>query len=180
MNDLAIQKFDNDELENKFFEIYKKLLNQALVDVDSMLENIYQSSILGKALYDKKVMPIYSIIAESIFVNSFYAFMNAQLRVGSINSYCEILYSIFGSNAEIEIDKDNPFHIKINLIAKYLEYFIWVNEEKTVYLTTEDGEYLGFASLVARITQRQLAEILKRMTNAGVFLEFTYEQGSPD
>lgn len=180
MNNYAVQPFrQDDEKEPIFFEIYKRILNQVIVDIDAMFNQIYDSSQVSKAVYDLEIFPIYKLISERVFVEAFTEILKAQEIAGSYNAYCQILYGIFGSNASITIDPINPYHIKIDIVARHVEYFVWVNEEHTAYITTEAGDYLGFASLVARITNRQLADILKAMTNAGVYLEFTYSQENP-
>lgn len=181
MSEYSTQPFrKDDENEPKFFEVFKALFRQTMLDVDDMFKNIYSSYALGQVVYDKKIVPIYGLLAEKLFKMVFSQILDAQKTVGSPDAYCKILYGIFGSNATITIDEKSPLHIKIDIVARTVEYFIWADEQKKIYITTEAGEYLGFAALVARVSNRQLADILKQMTNAGTYLEFTYEQGSPD
>lgn len=181
MSEYSAQPFrKDDENELKFFNVFKALFRQTMNDVSGMFDNIYKSYALGKVLYDDKLMPVYGLLTETLFKASYAAILQAQQTLGSPDAYCQILYGIFGSNATITIDEASPLHIKINIVARNVEYFIWADEQKEVYITTEAGDYLGFAALVARVSNRQLADILKQMTNAGTYLEFTYEQGSPD
>lgn len=174
------QKFtENDKNANRFLTTFLQVLKPTMDDLFAYYENAYKTKYLGKVIYEKQIVPIYNILEKSLFVATFYKILEAEQTIGSVNAYCEILYSIFGSNATITIDKINPLHIKIDIIARYVEYFVWVDEQKQFYITTEAGEYLGFAALVARISNRQLANILQEMTNAGTFLEFTYKQENP-
>lgn len=174
------QKFtENDKNANRFLTTFLQVLKPTMDDLFAYYENAYKTKYLGTVLYEKQIVPIYNILEKSLFVVTFYKILEAEQTIGSVNAYCEILYSIFGSNATITIDKINPLHIKIDIIARYVEYFVWVDEQKQFYITTEAGEHLGFAALVARISNRQLANILQEMTNAGTFLEFTYKQENP-
>lgn len=179
MNDFVYQRFKNDDqTENRLINSFLKVLQPTMDDIKAYYENLYKSPELGRVLYDKQLVPIYKLLERSIFLKSYADILNAQQTIGSPNAYCDILYSIFGSNATISITRENPLHIKIDIIARYIEYFVWVDEQYKFYITTEEGEYLGFAALIARITNRQLADILQQMTNAGTYLEFTYKQGS--
>ena len=179
MNNFVYQRFKNDDqTENRLINSFLKVLQPTMDDIKAYYENLYKSPELGRVLYDKQLVPIYKLLERSIFLKSYADILNAQQTIGSPNAYCDILYSIFGSNATISITRTNPLHIKINIIARYIEYFVWVDEQYKFYITTEEEEYLGFAALIARITNRQLADILQQMTNAGTYLEFTYKQGS--
>lgn len=60
---------------------------------------------------------------KNLFISTFYTIIEAQEFIGTPDAYCKILYSIFGSNATITIDEKNPLHIKIDIIARYVEYF---------------------------------------------------------
>ena len=174
------QKFtSNDADADRFLNTFLQVLQPTMDDMLAYYNGVYKTSYIGKALYEKQIVPIYNILEKNLFIATYYKILEAEQTIGSINAYCEILYSIFGSNATITIDEINPMHIKIDIIARYVEYFVWVDEQKQFYITTEAGEYLGFAALVARISNRQLANILQEMTNAGVYLEFTYKQENP-
>lgn len=170
----------NDENANRFFQTFLKILKPTMDDLKAYYDNFYKSPELGRTLYNQQIIPIYNILEKNLFISTFYTIMEAQEFIGTPDAYCKILYSIFGSNATITIDEKNPLHIKIDIIARYVEYFLWVDEQYKFYVTTEAGDYLGFTALVARITDRQLANMLQEMTNAGTYLEFTYTQENPD
>lgn len=180
MSDFIYQKFKtDDETEKKLTDAFIEVLQPTMDDIKAYYENLYASPELGRILYDKQLVPIYKLLEKRLFVATYAKILEAQQTLGSPNAYCTILYSIFGSNATIVIDELNPLHIHIDIIARYVEYFVWVDEQHKFYITTEQGDYLGFASLVAHVSNRQLADILQQMTNAGTFLEFTYQQENP-
>lgn len=180
MTDLIYQMFDNKEEAERFRKVFLQTLNQTVIDLSAYYEGAYSSRELGQALYDGKLTPVYRMLAEELFVRTYYSIMDAQATIGTPDAYCQILYGIFGSNATITIDEKNPLHIMIDIIARSVDYFLWVNEEQTAFITTEAGDYLGFNILVARLTNRQLADVLQNMTNAGTFLEFTFKQEEPE
>lgn len=180
MSDFIYQKFKSDDkTEEKLTGAFLEVLQSTMDDVKAYYSQLYESPELGEVLYKKQLVPIYKLLEKKIFILTYAKILEAQKTLGSPNAYCEILYSIFGSNATIIIDEFNPLHIHIDITARYVEYFVWVDEKHQFYITTEQGDYLGFASLVARVTNRQLADILQQMTNAGTFLEFSYQQENP-
>lgn len=179
MSDLIYQRFGEKPDETSFIELWRALFQSVYADTEKMFKDLYKSYSFNDAVYEAKLTPVYSLIAQSLFRSAFFAILEAQENVGTVTSYLKILYEIFGSNAKIEIDYLNPMHIKINITARYLETFFWVDEKKEVYITSDDA-YLVFRSPVARLTNRQLAAILQEMTNAGTYLEFTYQQAEPE
>lgn len=83
---------------------------------------------------------------------------NSRISTRAVNAYCEILYSIFGSNATITIDKINPLHIKIDIIARYVFCYrtsdntFWWTENINVWVRAHGFKIGWFGSNAKKIT----------------------------
>jgi len=163
---------DNDEL--RFWRVFKGIAAQTFADLDAYYKDAYQSPELGAILYDQKRMPIYSVLARDLFVKSYAAILAAQKHLGTVGAYLEILYGIFGKDAEITITT-TPLHLKIGIVAVKTRYFVWLTRDG-IEVTTKDGKTILFGQLLAEVNDRQLLQILKSMKLAGQSVDFTLNE----
>ena len=166
------QFVDKSEEELKFWRVFLTMLEQTKTDISEYYLKAYESKELGNILYDEKLMPIYKILPKKAFLKAYASIIEGEKTFGSINSYLKILYAIFGGSAEIEISKENPLHIMIRVTASPQELYNWKlrNQNKTVI--TKDGKAIIFKQLLGGVTNRELMQVLKSITNAGTYVEF--------
>lgn len=162
----------DDEQENKFFEIYKRLLNQTFADQRLYYDNAYNSPELGACLFDVEVMPIYKMLERSLFIRAFSEILEGEKITGTYNGILKILYAIFGQSAEIVITKINPAHIKIDIHAPLQVFYLWFTKDKR-QIITKDNKAIVFGQILARVTSRQLLQILQSVGASGTYIEFT-------
>lgn len=161
---------DSDEL--RFWDIYEKLAQQTLIDIEQYYENAYKSPELGRILYEEQLMPIYKVLEKKLFVQAYSQILEGEKQLGTLEGYLKILYAIFGSSADIRITT-TPLHLQIDIIAPVRVYYLWKKRKEKKYITAKDGRRIVFQELLARVTDRDLLALLKATTNAGTFVEFT-------
>lgn len=165
-----VQKFMDDEEENKFFAVFQDVINTTFEDLKAYYKDAYGSPELGQALYELQKVPIYKVLEKSLFLKAYAQILEGEKTLGSIEAYLTILRAIFGDDAQITITQE-PLHLKINIIAKAMKFFLWTTK-KGKHIITKDGRRIIFKKLLAEVTARQLLEILKATTNAGTYVEF--------
>lgn len=161
----------NDEEEQKFWRIFERLSRQTFSDLEAYFQNAYKSKELGRVIYEEQLMPIYKTLEKSLFIKAFSEIVEGQKTLGSINAYLRILYAIFGGDAQIEVTQQ-PMHLKVDIIAPVRVYYLWITKEKK-QIITKDGKAIVFKDLLAKVTDRELLQILKSTTKAGTYIEFT-------
>lgn len=166
----------NDEDEKKFWDIFQKLAQQTLLDVENYFKTAYQSPELGRIIYEEQLMPIYKVLEKSLFIKAFSQILEGEKTLGSVEAYLKILYAIFGKEAEITITQQ-PLHLKIDIVAPLQQFFLWITK-KQKQVITKDGKAILFKQLLAKVTDRELLQILKATTKAGTFVEFTLNEGT--
>lgn len=166
-----VQLVLNDAEENKFLRIFESLINQTLIDVEQYYLTAYKSKELGRIIFEEKLMPIYKVLEKDLFISAFYQILEGEKTLGSIEAYLKILYAIFGQSAEITIKKQ-PLHIQIDIVAPTQARYIFASK-KGDYIIDKQGRQIVFKRLLAKITDRELLQILKATTKAGTFVQFT-------
>lgn len=162
----------DDEEEQKFWRIYQRLARQTMLDIQEYFNTAYSSPELGRVIYDNQLMPIYRVLERSLFIRAFSGILDGEFILGSIEGYLKILYAIFGRQANIEISKENPCHIKIDIIAPLQVFYLWITKNNKSVIT-KDNKAIVFSKILAQVTNRDLLQILKATTKAGVYVEFT-------
>ena len=103
--------------EKKFWDIYSKLAQQTLLDIEKYYKTAYQSPELGRIIYEEQLMPIYKVLEKSLFVKAYSQILEGEKTLGSVEAYLKILYAIFGKEAKITITAQ-PLHLKIDIVAE--------------------------------------------------------------
>lgn len=167
-----VQKFiDGDEEENKFFNVFSQVVQTTLNDLEQYYINAYGSPELGQALYETQRVPIYKILEKSLFVKAYNKILEGEAYIGTIEGYLTILRAIFGDNADIKLTIVAPLHLKFDITTEIQKFYLWITK-KGKQVKTKDGRNMIFKRLLAKVTSRQLVEILKSLTNAGTYVEF--------
>lgn len=166
-----VQLVLNDAEENKFLRIFESLINQTLIDIEQYYLTAYKSKELGRIVFEEKLMPIYKVLEKDLFISAFSQILEGEKTLGSIEAYLKILYAIFGQSAEITITKQ-PLHIQIDIVAPTQAKYIFASKEGD-YIVDKKGRQIVFKRLLAKITDRELLQILKATTKAGTFVQFT-------
>lgn len=169
-----VEFVSGDTEEKKFWDIYQKLAQQTLLDIKNYYDTAYQSPELGRIIYEEQLMPIYKVLEKSLFIKAYSQILDGQKTLGSVEAYIKILYAIFGKEAKITITT-KPLHLKIDIVAEAQEFFLWGTKDNKQVIT-KDGKAILFKQLLTKVTDRQLLEILKAMTKAGTFVEFTLNE----
>lgn len=171
-----VQFVDRSEEELKFWRIFEALIEQTKIDIQEYYNKAYESKTLGNILYEQQMMPIYKTLEKSLFIKAFSKIIEGERQIGSIEAYLKILYAIFGTEAQITISKENPLHIKIDIVAPVQTRHFWKVRKHNKIIITKDDKFIVFKQLLARVTNRELLQILKSTTKAGTYIEFTLNQ----
>lgn len=166
-----VQFVTGEQEEKRFWDIYSKLAQQTLLDIENYYKTAYQSPELGRIIYEEQAMPIYEVLEKSLFVKAYSEILESEKTLGSVEAYLKILYAIFGKDAQITITQQ-PLHLQIDIIAEAQKFLLWITKQNQ-QVVTKDGKAIIFKQLLAEVTDRQLLEILKATTKAGTFVEFT-------
>lgn len=166
-----VQKFGkNDELEEKFFAVWEGLVDQTFQDLQDFFDNVEKSPELGTALYDANSVEVWNILEKSFFVKIFDQLISSGYTAGAIDTYCMVIYALFGEDTEITIET-NPLEITIGIVAEYTNTAVWRSRFGNV-MTTRGGNVLAFRTLLVNIPRSQLNSLLRAITNAGTKVNF--------
>lgn len=166
-----VQMVINDDEEKRFLRIFERLVNQTKIDIEQYYLTAYKSKELGRIIYEEKLMPIYKVLEKSLFLSAFSEILEGEKMLGSVEAYLKILYAIFGKTAEITITKQ-PLHIKIDIVAPVQVRYLFTTKNGN-HVVDKLGRNIVFKRFLAKITDRELLQILKSTTKAGTFVEFT-------
>ena len=169
-----VQFITGEQDEKRFWDIYSKLAQQTLLDIENYYKTAYQSPELGRIIYEEQAMPIYKVLEKSLFIKAYSQILEGEKTLGSVEAYLKILYAIFGKEAKITITQE-PLHLKIDIVAPVQMFFLWITKQNQQVLT-KDGKAIIFKQLLAEVTDRELLQILKATTKAGTFVEFTLNE----
>lgn len=169
-----VQFVTGEQEEKRFWDIYSKLAQQTLLDIENYYKTAYQSPELGRIIYEEQAMPIYKTLEKSLFIKAYSQILEGEKTLGSVEAYLKILYAIFGKEAKITITQE-PLHLKIDIIAGAQSFALWITKQNQ-QVVTKDGKAIVFKQLLAEVTDRELLQILKATTKAGTFVEFTLNE----
>lgn len=169
-----VQFVTGEQEEKRFWDIYSKLAQQTLLDIENYYKTAYQSPELGRIIYEEQAMPIYKVLEKSLFIKAYSQILEGEKTLGSVEAYLKILYAIFGKEAKITITQE-PLHLKIDIIAEAQSFALWITKQNQ-QVVTKDGKAIIFKQLLAEVTDRELLQILKATTKAGTFVEFTLNE----
>lgn len=168
------QKFArNDENEDKFIAVWEALLAQTFTDLEAYLENVDKSPALGNALWEAQKVDVWGIIEKSFFVKIFDELIKAGYTAGAIDTYCQILYALFGDETDIEIIIGNPMELTINVEAEYTNFSNWITKAGDTMLTRE-GDNIVFRTLLVDIPQSQVRRLINSIKNAGTKVIYNF------
>lgn len=169
-----VQFVTGEQEEKRFWDIYSKLAQQTLLDIENYYKTAYQSPELGRIIYEEQVMPIYKVLEKSLFIKAYSQILEGEKTLGSVEAYLKILYAIFGKEAKITITAQ-PLHLKIDIVAEAQKFMLWFTKQNQ-QVVTKNGMEIIFKQLLAEVTDRELLQILKATTKAGTFVEFTLNE----
>lgn len=160
---------EKDELT--FYEVGQQLLSQTTVDLAAFFQTAYRSKELGTALYNTGAMPIYKLLEKDLFIKAFAEIAEGSENLGTIPAYLKILYAIFGDTAQITITQE-PLHLKIDILAPINVVYEWTTQDGDTIID-DVGDNIVFWEVLARVSNKELLQILKETTNIGTYVEFT-------
>lgn len=169
-----VQFVTGEQEEKRFWDIYSKLAQQTLLDIENYYKTAYQSPELGRIIYEEQAMPIYKVLEKSLFIKAYSQILEGEKTLGSVEAYLKILYAIFGREAKITITQE-PLHLKIDIVAPVQMFYLWITKQNQ-QVVTKDGKAIVFKQILAEVTDRELLQILKATTKAGTFVEFTLNE----
>jgi hypothetical protein len=90
---------------------------------------------------------------------------------GVVDTYCRVIYLLFGTTTSIVISATKPLEISIDIVAEYQNFSNFFT--KTGYrMFTKSGFAIVFKTLLNDIPRSQLASLFRAMTNAGTKVNF--------
>lgn len=173
-----VQSFVNDEEERKFNAVFNNVVENTFNDLSLFFNYAYKSVELGNAIYETQKMPIYKILEKSLFKKAYSQILDGQKIAGSFEGYLKILKAIFGETAEINFTVLGKAKLKIDIVAESQELYVMKTRSLSnpYLIKTKDNFHLAFNELLAKITNRQLLNLLKSTTKAGFYVEFTINE----
>lgn len=172
---MSYQVFKGDIVENKFIEAFKKILEQTNIDLRDFTDDAYTSYVLGGVLYDLKLIPVYNILDKSLMLKVWYKILEQFPNVGTINAYCQLIYAVFGDQAYIEVDNDNPLNLRLGVTANYQSLVFWTTKDTGELIVTQSGENIQFKSFLYSVSNRELFNLIYEMTNAGTNIDIEFK-----
>lgn len=168
------QKFSrNDADEDKFIAVWQAMLEQTFLDLAEYFANVDKSPALGNALWEANLVDVWGIIEKTFFVKIFDELIKAGYTAGAVDTYCRILYALFGEAAVIDIVIDSPLELTINVDAEYTNFSNWVTRAGDTMLT-RDNFNIVFQTLLLDIPQSQILALINSMKNAGTKITFNF------
>lgn len=166
------QKFaKNDTDEDKFLAVWDAALEQTFTDLEAFFENADQSIELGSALWDAQVVDVWKIIEKNLFVKIFDDLIKSGYNCGVLDSYCRVIFALFGESTEIDIVVNAPLNLTINITAEYQNLAVMLTRQGDIMLTRQ-GDIVMFQTLLNDVSQSQLALLFRAITNAGTKITF--------
>lgn len=166
------QKFSkNDPDENKFIAVWNAMLAQTFADLNAYFDNVEKSPALGNALWEAQAVDVWDILEQSFFVKIFDELVKAGYNAGVIDTYCRVIYKLFGESSVITVSIINALEITIGIVAEYSNFTNWITQAGNVMLA-RDGSRIVFQTLLTDIPRSQLSAILRAITNAGTKVNF--------
>ena len=182
-----MQKYKNDDIENKFIEAGSPILNQLSMAKDEFLDGAYDSGPLGDVLHEGDLSPLSNAIKLEIFRTCFNTIYTAFTVAGSFESYLTVFRKIFGDDVEVTFTVPGPGKLQIAIVAEHLEesFFVarkivedvYVFDNVRWYDSMDDGNII-FQSIKGFKTQYELEQMLFEMVPAGIFTEITLTFGA--
>jgi len=114
---------------------------------------------------------VWSMLEKNFFVKIFDQLVKSGYTAGAIDTYCRVIYALFGESTEITVSIDNPLEITIGIVAEYSNFTTWITKLGNVMLT-RDGARIAFRTLLTDIPQSQLSSLFRAITNAGTKVNF--------
>lgn len=165
------QKFSkNDPDENKFFAVWEAMLQGTFDDLEEYFDNVDKSPALGNALWEAQVVDVWKILEKSFFVKIFDELIKSGYTVGAVDTYCRVIYALFGGSTEITIET-NPLEITIGIQAEYQNFGRWITKSG-FSMFTKTSNAIIFRTLLNDIPRSQLSSLLRAITNAGTKVNF--------
>lgn len=165
------EKFKGDATEIKFDNAGKVVMDQVGVSLDEFYAQGYDANPFILMLYDEGRVPFADRINRQAFV-AFYKEVLKQFPViGTFDTYVFILHAIFGSDAELDFDVDNPGQLSIDInTASSVEYdFIGRDADgNTFEVTDQDGLVLSFRGLSGIETPYELELLFSEIMPYGI------------
>jgi len=161
------QKFSkNDPDEDKFIAVWEAMLEQTFIDLNAYFDNAYQSPELGNALWEASTVEVWEILEKSFFVKIFDSLIFSGYTAGAVDTYCRVIYELFGGSTVITVSATNPLEITIGIVAEYTNFAGWITRMGD-RMFTRAGDRIVFQTLLNDIPQSQFLSIIRAITNAG-------------
>lgn len=78
-----VQFVTGEQEEKRFWDIYSKLAQQTLLDIENYYKTAYQSPELGRIIYEEQAIPIYKVLEKSLFIKAYSQILEGEKTLGS-------------------------------------------------------------------------------------------------
>lgn len=179
-----MQHFKGDDVELKFYNVIKPLLDVLNNEKQLFLDDVYNAAPLGDVLYNSKRAPLANAIAQSIFRLAFKEIFEAFKVAGTFPSYITVFKKIFGDSVEIDFSVPAPGKLNIDIIASGVEFSDFVARyiENNSYLFDEviddEGDNIVFQTVKGFTSQYELEQMLFELVPNGIYTTITLDLGA--
>ena len=177
-----MQKFKlNDQLEDAVSNLLLPQLEDIGDELDNFWEDAFEAFNLGDVLYNLKRDPMYGVIEQESFRQSFFAIHELFTRPGTFEFYMNVFRSIWGDNVEVEFNIPSPGVLEINaqVLTANNENFVARRIEGETYfydkILTDAGDNLMFQVPQGIKSQNEANELIFQVHPVGVFTTITLE-----
>jgi hypothetical protein len=181
-----MQKFKNDDIENKFIDAGSPILDQLSMAKDDFFDGCYDTGPLGDLLHQGDRSPLSNAIDLAIFRTSFNTIYQAFIVSGCFESYLTVFRKIFGDDVEVDFTVPAPGKLTIDIVAQHLEESEFIARhivedeyifDEVVYYDDDGTDSIIFQSIKGFKTQYELEQMLFEMVPAGIFTDINLTFG---
>lgn len=179
-----MQYFKGDELEVKFYEAGKEILDQVSLQKDLFFAGAYETAPLGDMIYETERAPLAKAIDPLIFRDAFKEIFDAFVTAGSFESYLTVFRKIFGETVDVTFVVPAPGKLEINIEADELELseFVarYISENQYVFdeMIDDEGDNIVLQTVKGFESQYELEQMLRELVPAGVWTEISLTYGA--
>lgn len=177
-----MQRFKGDDLEIKFDNAGKEVIEDIGLQLDDFEEEALLAAPLGDIIREDDRAPLARSIDPAIFRDVFPEIFSAFEVAGSFESYLTVFRRIFGDEVQVLFTVPNPGHLEIDIIADevilndLISRKIVDNAFVFEEVVDEDGDNISVQTIKGFQTQFELELTLFELVPNGIFTEITLTQ----
>lgn len=179
-----MQYFKGDDLEKKFYDAGKVILEELSLQKDLFFAGAYEAAPLGDMIYETERAPLAKAIDPLIFREAFKEIFDAFTVAGSFESYLTVFRKIFGESVDVTFVIPDPGKLEINIeaseleLSEFLSRYIAENQYLFDEIVDDELDNIVFQTVKGFESQYELEQMLRELVPAGVWTEISLTYGA--